>query len=257
MSARVPKKALWVASAFPSVAEYGLYLLAIFLYTDRGESFRNIGIYMPAVLLFLSMCIARQPLLGWRSPFFIAVGAFCLSALVSSCISGQLLASLDEMKRTHLKLLLIFLVTVAAYRNARLFRRMLFVLSFLALFFTAMTFYDYITKAIIGDGQIIYDFVRSYSESLPFFLPFIPFALLVARGRVHKLLWGLALCMGIAALLLTGFRGGWASMFVSLLIWGTFLHKKGKSMTSLALLLGAILAVSLFLTILPSSHIAK
>jgi hypothetical protein len=257
MRASIAKRVFWVAAVFPRVAEYGLYLLVIFLYTDRGESFRNIGIYIPTVLLFLSMWITRRWLFDWRNPFLILIGVFCLSAVVASFFSGQLLASLDETRKTYLKVLLIFLVTVATFNSAGLFRKMLFLLSLLALFFTIMTFYDYITKAIAHDGEIIYDVVRPYSESLPFFLPFVPFTLLIAKSKVQKILWALVLCIGIAALLLTGFRGGWASMFVSLLIWAMWLLRKRMSMTLLSLLLGTVFSISVFLAVFPSSHIIK
>lgn len=241
----------------PSVMEYGIYLLVVFLFTGRGETFRNIGLYVPAFALVVRVWITRQISSGWKEPLLILIVMLCISAALSSLFAEEPLASLNELKKTYLKVLIIFLVTVTVFNRVGPLKRMLFLLSALALFFTVMTFYDYLTKAITGDGHITYDNVRVYSEILPFLLPFVPFSILTARRAVFKIFWALTLCVGVSALLLTGFRGGWLSMSVSLLIWGVWELKRRVSVRPLLILLGALVSAAVILTVLPSSHIVK
>ena len=248
-------KNFWIDKVLPSITEYGIYLLVMFLFTDKGESFRTIGLYIPPIALIIRSYLVRQKPFDWNDPLFLSISALCFSAIVSSLMANDPLLSMSEVKKTYLKIFLMFIVIKATFGVTTPVRRIVVLLSVLSVFFIAMTYYDYVTKAIANDGRILYDFVRKYNSILAYLLPFIPYVVINTKNKSRKLLWILALSLGLAALLLTGFRGGWVSISVSMLIWSIWSLRIKWSKAFLLIVGGTIITISIILTLLPSSHI--
>ncbi len=241
----------------PAVMEYGIYLLAIFLFTEKGESFRSIGLYLPPVAFIARSYLKKDWSIDWKNSLFLTVVLLCLSAIVSSLLSTEILASLDIFRKTYIKLFLIFFIVTIIFNSFSSLNKLLTLLASISFFFTVFMFYDYVTKALTNNGAIIYNNVRAYNYILPYLLPFVPFKLLSSRTKQEKILWAVVLSAGIPALLLTGFRGGWFSMFVSIIIWGIWLlsHKGYKPI--LLTLAGSFILTSAVFMVLPASHITK
>ncbi len=253
----IRKTDCWIQTILPAIMEYGIYLLAIFLFTGKGETFRSIGLYLPPIALVAMAHIKKGWDIDWKNPLFLITILFCLSAILSSLLSPEIGASLHFFKRTYVKLFLIFLVVATAFDSFSSMRRLLTLFAALALFFTVLTYYDYVTKALTGNGTVIYNNVRAYNCILAYLLPFIPYKLLTSRTKQEKILWVVGLSAGIPALLLTGFRGGWVSMFVSIVIWGVWLVSRRGYRPLLFILAGTVILTSFVLTTLPAPQITK
>ncbi len=257
MKSRIKDKAYWIDKILQTTMEYGIYLLAIFLFTDKGESFRTIGLYIPPIALIIRSYLTQKSPFDMNDPLLLSLIALCLSAIASSFISNELLSSMNEFKKTYLKVFIMFLVIKIAFGKIETLKKLIILLSLLSAFFAAMTYYDYITKALADNGRIIYNFVRKYNSILSFLLPFIPFALISTKNSIQKILWAFILFIGITALLLTGFRGGWVSILVSMLVWGIWSLRRKWYKAFLLILGGTLVTVTIILILLPSSHIRK
>ncbi len=235
--------------------QYGIYLLAIFLFTDRGESFRSIGLYLPPVILVAKCIIDRKVYLNYKNPIFISLLALCLSAIISSFFATSLIESLHWFKRTYLKVFFIFTVIAYAFNEKNKLSRLIVLFAFLTILFTFFTFYDFFTKAINGN-HVVFDRLRPYGISLPFFLPFVPYAIVYSKKNIFKIFWIFTIITASAAIMLTGFRGAWFSGAISLTIWGIWYVIKRKSKTLFfALLISiSILLIALY-TILPIGYV--
>lgn len=250
------KRKLWSDEILPIIMEYGIYLLAIFLFFHKGQSFRSLGLYIPPVALIIRSCLTRQWPFTWRDPLFLSIVALCTFAIISAALSNETLSFLVWIKKGYLKVFLIFIVIATAFNERNVLKKLIMLLSILTPLFIAMTFYDYITKALAEDGAILFDNVRKYNSVLAFLLPFIPFAILTTTARFAKIFWILTLCIGITALLLTGFRGGWISLIVSMIIWGVWLSFKRIRRKMILIPIGIFVTAFIILTMLPSSHVS-
>jgi O-antigen ligase len=236
--------------------EYGIYLLAVFLFIDKGSAFRSIGLYIPPLALICRIYLTRKQPFALRDPLFLSLTVLCASAVISSLVSDETISFLVWVRKRYLKAFLIFIVVTAAFKERNVLKKLLVFLSILSLPFIALTFYDYITKALAENGVILFGHVRKYNYVLPYLLPFIPFALLAARSKLQKIFWILTLCIGGCALLLTGFRGGLISFFVSIVIWAVWLSAGRFHKHIIPIIAGFVLIAYIILSLLPSSHIA-
>ena len=257
MKSRIKNKAYWIDKILQTTMEYGIYLLAIFLFTDKGESFRTIGLYIPPIALIIRSYLTQKSPFDMNDPLLLSLIALCLSAIASSLISNEPLLSINEFKKTYLKVFIMFSVIKITFGKIETLKKLIILLSLLSAFFAAMTYYDYITKALTDNGRIIYNSVRQYNSILSFLLPFVPFALISTKDSVQKILWAFTLFTGITALLLTGFRGGWVSILVSMLVWSIWSLRRKWSKAFLLILGGTLVTVTIILILLPSSHIRK
>jgi O-antigen ligase len=254
----IKDREFWIDKALPTIMEYGIYILVIFLFTDKREAFRSIGIYIPPVILAVRTYLLKELPFNWKDPIFILICALCLSAIVASIFAPIPYESFRWFKKTYLKLFLVFIVVAYIFKHPDLLRKLGILFSILGVLFTIFTFYDYATKAILPNGNV--DFgstIRKYINPLEVFLPFIPFAFISTSRKLIKGLWVIALFAGLIAVLLTGARGGWVSIGISLIIWIVgYYYLTGKRITSfLPYIVGAIIGIFLILNIIPSSHI--
>jgi O-antigen ligase len=243
---------------FSLLSEYGIYLLAMLLLTGRCESFREIAVFLPPALVILEAVLRREWPRAWKNALFLVIVLFCVSGAISSFLADNPFASLGKFKSTLLKVFLIFLAVSATFDKARLMRRLLLFLAFVAAWYTAGMYHDYVTRAILANGQIDYNAVRPYNAALAYLLPFVPFALMTEQGLARKIFFAFTLFTGSAAILLTGYRGGWVSLAVSLVIWLTWFMKKNvKRSYLLGAAVGTVITVSLILYAVPSYHISS
>jgi O-antigen ligase len=243
---------------FSLLSEYGIYLLATLLLTGRCESFREIAVFLPPALVILEAVLRREWPRAWKNALFLVIVLFCLSGAISSFLADNPFASLGKFKSTLLKVFLIFLAVSATFDKARLMRRLLLFLAFVAAWYTAGMYHDYVTRAILDNGRIDYNAVRPYNTTLAYLLPFVPFALMTEQGLAKKIFFAFILFTGSAAILLTGYRGGWVSLAISLVIWLTWFMKKNvRRSYLLGAAVGTVITVSLILYALPSYHISN
>ncbi len=237
---------------------YGIYLLLLFLYTDKGQTFREIGFYLPILALSVRFILDKQIPINWKNYIFLLVVGFVLSAFVATFLSPVLLDSLARFKREHFKLLILFIVFFTVFKDKNLLYNLSKLMAILSIFFIFMTFYDFFTKAIQPDGSIDYGrYVRKYITPLEVLMPFIPMAILTSTRKIYKIFWIIILCSGLVTVFLTGSRGGWLSIIVSFSIWiGFYIYYNRQNYKDLAKLVCLIfVSVIIIVTLLPNSHI--
>lgn len=242
------------------IMEYGIYLFVIFLFIGKGESFRSIGLYAPPVILAVRVYLTKQSPFDWKNPIFLCVVALCLSGIAASFFAPSLTESFNWFKRTYLKLLLLFIVISFVFRKPALLIRLSFLFTVLLFLFSLMTFYDYMTEAILAEGAINWQpAVRKYISPLETFIPFVPLFILISKSKSIKALWVIVLIMGIVAALITGARGGWISIGVSLFLWGILYSRLTKKRIAAVIpyIIGAAITIFLLLTIVRVPHIME
>ena len=81
MGLKMGERTYWLNKVMPLIMEYCIYLLAVFLFTDKGESFRSVGLYLPPVLIVFRMLIVKQWTFDYKNEIFMLLIAFCFSAI--------------------------------------------------------------------------------------------------------------------------------------------------------------------------------
>ena len=253
------ERTYWLNKVMPLIMEYCIYLLAVFLFTDKGESFRSVGLYLPPVLIVFRMLIVKQWTFDYKNEIFILLIAFCLSAIVSSLFAENIAESFGFFKSSYLKVFLLFIVISSVFSDHGKLTRLILLLAVLSVFFSIITFYDFATKAFVTGGGIDYaGSVRRYSVPLEYLLPFVPCAFIISEKKVGKMLWALVLLLGIIALLLTGARGAWVGLLFSLTIWLVYYyHNRGRLKDIIVFIGGLVLLMILAMQIIPGSYIQK
>lgn len=84
----IKNEVFWTDKVPPSIMEYGIYLLALFLFTDKGESFRSLGLYIPPVALTVRAYLVRRWPFDWNNLLLFSI--IILTILPSSHIEKKL-----------------------------------------------------------------------------------------------------------------------------------------------------------------------
>ncbi|MGB9677482.1 MAG: O-antigen ligase family protein [Candidatus Ratteibacteria bacterium] len=241
------------------LAEYGLYLLIIFLFMDKGETFRAIGIYLPPILIFIRAILLKENPVAYKNNIFILTVFLCLSAVISSIFAPDILYSFKWFNRTYLKLFLVYLSISYIFQTQQKLESLSKLFVFLILLFVIFTFYNFYKKVLINS----YDYgkvVRQYIIPLEFFLPFLFFYIATQKTKLLKLAGFAILLIAIIAIVFTGSRGGWISVSLSLFIWtiGYLKITKKKFVNIFRIISGIIaLMIVLFIVISPPSYVKE
>lgn len=234
--------------------EYGVYLIAISLFTS-GLFFRSITIYLLSMALVIRLLIDGQWSFGWKSPLFL-LSAFCLSAIISSVLAPVPPDSFLWFFVLYLSAYLISIMVPIAFGKSSHLVKLVSLLALTTVFFIIMTFYDYATKTILPDGNVLYGPLRKYVPPLEFLAPFIPVAILLSKRKIIKLFWNIVFFAAIAAMVYTGVRGGWICLGVSLIIWAISYFYFTKNLKVIAFyIIGIIIEITVLVNTIPSSHL--
>jgi len=239
-------------------AEYSVYLFIIFLFMDKGETLRTVGIFVPPLLIFIRAIILRENPVNFKNPIFILLICLCLSGIISSIFAPDTFYSLEWVKRTYFKLFLVFLTVVYLFQTPKMLEKLSKLFIFLAFLFTIFTFYDFYKEIVLYSN----DFgkaVRKYIVPLEIFIPFILFYIAVQKTKYFKFVGFILLSISIVAIILTGSRGGWISVGVSILIWLIgYLYITRKRILHILPIIGVIIiSVSLLLIILSPFYVKQ
>ncbi len=246
------------ARACRIIGEYGIYILLIFLFTGKGEAFRSFGLYGPPLAFLMLRITGHGPEVNPRNPVFIAFLLLSGSATLSALLGEDVWRSLTFFKKTYVKDLLLLLTFLVFFPYRDRMERLLKVTAFTSALSIALFFYDYFTRGILPDGTVDYEYIRGASSGLAFYIPFIPCGILISRRRVEKVSLSFLLIVGTVAMLLTGSRGGWISLFLSLSVWmGFFLFHTRRKGWLFILLGGLVVSGLLSLTFIPAPHLVK
>lgn len=198
-----------------------VYIFIIFLFMDKGETFRVVGIYLPFFLLIIKSIILKESPVNLNNSVFNLVLILCLSGIIASVFAPSILYSLSWFKRTYLKLFLVSIVFFSLFKSQERITNLTYLLIIMTIVFTTFTFYDFYKKIIVLNmdyGTTI----RKYISPLEVFLPFV-FCLFIDNRKIVKYSGLLILILGTFAVLLTGSRGSWISLIVSYIICITWL----------------------------------
>lgn len=234
-----------------------VYIFIIFLFMDKGETFRVVGIYLPFFLLIIKFIILKESPVNLNNSVFNLVLILCLSGIIASVFAPSILYSLSWFKRTYLKLFLVSIVFFGLFKTQERITNLTYLLIIMTIVFTIFTFYDFYKKIIVLNmdyGTTI----RKYISPLEVFLPFV-FCLFVDNRKIFKYIGLIILILGTLAVVLTGSRGGWLSISASFIvcIYGYFYIKKPNLKILTLTICSFLLFIFMGLTILSPSYIKE
>lgn len=237
--------------------EFFIYMLIIFLFMDKGETLRVIGIYMPFSLLILkSLVLKENPIhLNNSILLYILFCLFCLSGIIASLFAPSSLYSLEWFKRTYLKLFLVGIVFLSFFESQDKIIRLTYLFIIMALIFTIFTYYDFYKKILILNEDYGKS-IRKYIVPLEIFLPFV-FFLFIKESKLFKFFGLFLLILGSVAVILTGSRGGWISLFISFLIcaYGYFYLNKVNFKWLISIIMIILLVFCFLISIMSPSYV--
>lgn len=193
-----------------------IYILIIFLFMDKGETLRIIGIYVPFFLLVLKHIVLKEKLVRLNNSILILFFLFCLSGIIASLFSPSFLYSLQWFKRTYLKLFLVGLVFLSFFNTQDKFFRLKYLFIIMTLIFIIFVYHDFYTNVLKYNTHEKY--VRKYIYPLEIFLPFVFYPFFEQKSQFKYIGLLIILSFSAVAVILTGNRGGWISVCISLLI---------------------------------------
>lgn len=245
---------------FPEVlsilAEYLIYLLIIFLFMDKGMTFREIGVYLPPILLILRALVLKENPIDIKNKIFILLIILCLSGIIASIFSSELFYSLKWFIRTYLKLFLVFVAFAYLFQTSQRLEKLGNLFVFLAFLFSILTIYEFYTKVFLKN----YDFgttIRKYIVPLELFCFFIPFFIVTEKTKLLKFIGFSLFLINLIAIILTGSRGGWIGVFSGLLAWlisYSYIAKLDIKKTFIVII-STILSIYIVMSIISPSYI--
>lgn len=201
-----------------SISQVLIYTLIIFLFLDKGNSFREIGIYLPPILLLIGTILTRENPVDIKNSIFILLVILSISGIIASVVSPEPLYSLKWFNRTYLKLLLFFIAFTYIFRTSQQLEKLSNLFILLNFLFTALTIYTFYIKIILEN----HDFgttIRMYIYPLETFFPFTLYFIFLAKKRFLKYVSLVLLPLCLIAIILTGSRGGWISVIFGISVW--------------------------------------
>lgn len=201
-----------------SISQVLIYTLIIFLFLDKGNSFREIGIYLPPILLLIGAILTRENPVDIKNSIFILLVILSISGIIASVVSPEPLYSLKWFNRTYLKLLLFFIAFTYIFRTSQQLEKLSNLFILLNFLFTALTIYTFYIKIILEN----HDFgttIRMYIYPLETFFPFTLYFIFLAKKRFLKYVSLVLLPLCLIAIILTGSRGGWISVIFGISVW--------------------------------------
>ncbi len=199
-------------------SEYLLYLLIIFLFIDQGQTFREVAIYTPLILLFLRALISQENPVDIKNRIFILVIFLCFSGIIASIFSPEPYYSLKWFKKTYLKLFFVTLAFIYIFQTPQKLENLSNLFVFLTLLFSILTIYEFYTKVFLKS----YDFgttIRKYIVPLEIFCLFIPCFIVTKKTKFLKIIGLSLLLITLLAIIFTGSRGGWISVLSGIAVW--------------------------------------
>ena len=249
MSTGQSRVSLFADRGLPLVMEYGVYLFAFLMLAGRLGTFRETGLYLPAVLWLLRCLLKKEVDLAGREPLFIALLALSLSAEVSSLLSPSPLQSLHFFKREYLKILLLYVVISTTFAFPGRLKKFALFLAFTGIVYLAAgcsrVFADF--SAL---GSINYDETRDYASTFLFFFPFFVLQAVGATG-FKRGLWMIPVVGSVAGIFIIGVRGSWLALAGSACMWIYALGGRTRSLSApLRAGVPAVLAIILLVFVL-------
>ncbi len=237
--------------------EFFIYILIIFLFMDKGETLRVIGIYIPFSLLIIRFLVLKENPIRLNNSIllFILFCLFCLSGIIASLFAPSFLYSLEWFKRTYLKLFLVGIVFLGFLNSQDKIIRLTYLFIIMALIFTIFTYYDFYKKILILNEDYGKS-IRKYIVPLEIFLPFV-FFLFIKESKLFKFLGLFLLILGSVAVILTGSRGGWISLFISFFIcaYGYFYLNKVNFKWLISIIMIILLIFCFLINIISPNYI--
>jgi O-antigen ligase len=253
MHAMSRQSAFWDGPAL-RVMEWGTYVFVLLMFAGRFGTLRELGLYIPALLWLLKAVIRRTPSFAWRTPLFAVLVLFCISAVLSSLQSPDMVSSLAALKREHLKLLILYAVIATVFADKDALSRFGRVFAVAALVYLAVGSYR-IGEDLTAQGRIDYMQVRYYASVYLYLLPPL-FVQALDSASLLRPLWA-AGCIGmVSAMVLISVRGVWLSLAGAAALWVFAARDRFRGIFSLRSLtvfvLVTVLLVLLALVLFPS-----
>ncbi len=200
------------------ISQFLIYILIIFLFLDKGTSLREIGIYLPPILLLIGASLTRENPVDIKNSIFILLVILCFSGIIASVVSPEPMYSLKWFNRTYLKLFLFFIAFTYIFRTSQELEKLNNLFIFLAFLFTALTIQTFFTK-IISEKQDFGITIRMYIYPLEILFPFTLYFIFLGKKKFLKYASLGVLPLFLIAIILTGSRGGWISVISGLFVW--------------------------------------
>lgn len=202
-----------------AVEEFGMYLYVFFLFFDKGEGLRNIGMYGSFAAWAVLVFQGKRPVFP-RNAIFLAFCCYFLSAILSSAFSIEPGYSFGALLYDAQKIVVPFLVISTSFGPRRIMK-LCTIICIAGLVILVMGAHGFIIQ-----GDIFYRPINSFlsidKNEYGFFLAFImPFfwMFFADSSGWKKRLWGVSSLWGMAATALAGSRGSMAAVTFEISLW--------------------------------------
>ncbi len=209
------------------ILEYGVYLYVFWLFFDKGESLRNIGLYS-AFAVWLILVFFRKRVTFSLDVITLGFFIYLGSTVLSTIFSVDPIYSFTALKKDVLKAVITFFIISTCFTQ-RMLLRMSGVMCITGLILLSLGLFGFIT----GDTNIYTSkniFLSADKNQYGFYIgllfPFFIMAFAISSILRKKLLWGLASSWAVFGAVFSASRGAMGNVFTTILVFVFFLFKK-------------------------------
>ncbi|MBF0316829.1 MAG: O-antigen ligase family protein [Nitrospirae bacterium] len=207
---------------FPAIMQWGIYVFVLLMYAGKFGTFKALAFYVPASVWFIRLVIKKEAGFRWNDSLFICLLLLTLSAIVSSLLNVNQTSSLVVVKKSYLKIILLYCVIVAAFSDTARLKRLAFVMACTAVVYVIVAFYE-LAGYLIKEGRIDYLDIRYFATIILYFFPFVLLQYIESHGH-KRMPWIVTTIASVIALIIISVRASWLAIVGVFIIWIYFLR---------------------------------
>ncbi|MBF0538358.1 MAG: O-antigen ligase family protein [Nitrospirae bacterium] len=226
-----------------------MYVFVVLMYAGALGTFKALAFYIPASLWLIRLMLKREAGFRWKDPLFICILLLTASAIVSSLLNVNQVSSLMVVKKSYVKVVLLYCVIVTAFSDTTRLKRLALVMAYTAVVYIIVAFYE-TGRDLIKEGRIDYLAIRYFATIIVYFFPFVLLKYIEGQGR-QRMLWIIPTVASMMALVIISVRASWLGIIGIIAIWiyflrGAFFKRVNIITTSVAALCLVVAALVLF-----------
>jgi len=215
-----------ILNSLALITEYGVYLYLFFLFFDKGEGLRNIGLY-GAFTSWLILFFRKEITIpkGIILTFF---SVYILTIFLSSVFSLEPLYSIASLRKDVLKAVLIFLI-ISTYFNNKMVLRTINVMCLSGLVILSLGLHSFLTGDLYlytSDNLFLSADKNKYGFIIALIVPFYFFKLFRTNSGWKTGFWTAASLWGLSGTILSASKGAVGSVITSIIIFSLSLFRK-------------------------------
>ncbi|KJU84436.1 O-antigen ligase-like protein [Candidatus Magnetobacterium bavaricum] len=207
---------------FPEVMQWGMYVFVLLMYAGKFGTFKALAFYIAAFLWLIRLMIKQEAGFRWNDPLFICLLLLTLSAVVSSVLNANQVSSLVVVKKSYVKVVLLYCLIVTAFSDTTRLKRLALVMASTAVVYVIVAFYE-IAGYLIREGRIHYLDIRYFATIILYFFPFVLLQYIESQGR-KRMPWIVTTVASVIALIIISVRASWLAIAGVFVIWMYFLR---------------------------------